>query len=202
MSEKQSPSLANPQDRARATLFQQLLGPTAGTVVVSYIAEDFDRKDVEYIYMHGYDLFKRGTMSDRTVDLLLANAGVPEEYRAELLAQNEATLNAFGTMADHIRTPANSFTLYDISQSDIPAPLAAAVESAWMCLSDRILLPGIAEELNDPTVVVEALELVERGPMRTMDHPRHAELFLKLLHKRAESNAMLKHWLMMMGQKK
>lgn len=134
---------------------------------------------------------------------LVETLGIESEYIPDIFLNNERWLNLYGdgkvvTKRNH----EGPFTIWTISQGDIPKAITNVVESAWTTLLNVDNLPVVAEVLDDSTVVVNKSDYIAttHGMLRSLEHPRQEELFLKLLKHHALENPDLARWLESFGK--
>lgn len=190
-------NLADPESRINAyALSMEHNGKME--VAVMHVDTESDAFDAGAIHATGVKIIE----PDELEEILKEHVPEALAYLEALKINNATWLAKYGDVPAKPRED-RPFTIYTIDQSEIPTSLYDVVESSWADWQKTTMLPQLAEELGDPTVVIDFTEYRQRvvgGGMVVREHPRLEELFLKLLKKRAETNDKLSMWLKAMGK--
>lgn len=196
-------SLDDPEQRQKAYMLQ-LVG--SNEVAIMHVDTEAPEFDIGTMYLNNVDVVD--TSDYNMVHYLLteyAPAGL--EYINTLIFNNQRLVSKYGTreayMANVTHDNNKPFTLYDINQKAIPQSIYGLVESCWTDWQQTARLEELGNEIGDMSVVIpfEKYETKTQGGfMVVREHPRLAELFLKLLKARAQHNKLLELWLKTMGR--
>jgi hypothetical protein len=193
------PTLADPEHRKNAIVFQVAYGSDRGRVVLKHmpLGDETPMGDIGFLYAHGVDLFQPKELSMDTIDHLFDHAGIPLVYRDEFLANNARFLAKHGSAEDYVKVRDEPATIYNLDQKDIPVAIASDVEQAWTAFEQPLYLPALAHDLGDNTIIISESEYghFEKGVIKRRLHPRHPELFAKYLHLKAKTLPVLEAWL-------
>lgn len=196
-------SLDNPDDLAKAVMVRHW---DEEEVVIAWIDTESPEFSIEDMYWSGVDVVDVSNYDKVYIWLKHWNpTALP--YIDTLIGNVARWISKYGTreqvLAQHRVAADKPFTIHEIPQKAIPAVLEETVYKAWNDLLRVVNLTGIAVELDDPTVVVpfsDYHQVTRYGHLVVSEHPRQAELFLKLLKVRAATDENLEHWLRSMGK--